>query len=195
MPRPDTPDPQLVPLLGRRRAFLLSSRSQLRLSLWAVGLALLLLVPLNVALYVASVESTERILVDVPDLAESLRTRDRLQAYLVLGGSIVFLLGVFTLGILESHRTAGAARKLTRATSEFGRGRFGTRVALRRGDCLVDLAARFNEMAGEISRRAADDRQDLERIAAEVERLGAAGPAPDLAARIRAVAQRRTDPE
>jgi len=194
MPERTASDSTSLPLFGRRREFLLSRGFQLRLSLWAAGLAVLLLVPLNLALAAATSASTERILVDAPELARPLEARDRLQARLVLVGSVVFVLGVFLLGVLEGHRTAGAARKLGRSAEQLGQGRFDARVTLRRGDSLLDLAARFNEMAGELRRRAAEDEQDLEHAAAEIERLDESDRAREVVVRLRAIATRRRDP-
>ncbi len=194
MPPSDTTAAPLVPILGRRRAFWLSGRSQLRLSLWGMALAVLLLVPLNLVLHVATVASSERVLLEAPDLADSLRARDRLQASLVLGGSVVLVLGVFVLGILESHRTAGAARRLERSAAEVGRGRFDSRITLRRGDVLRDLAARFNDMVRDLGQRQAADRQALERIADEIERLEPPEQARRLATRVRTVVAERSDP-
>jgi len=187
----DTPD---LPLFGRRRAFLLSRDSQLRLSVWAAGLAVLLLVPLNLALGAATSASTEQILAEAPELARSLQARDRLQGRLVLGGSVAFVLGVFLLGVLESHRTAGAAFRLGRSAEQLGQGRLEARVTLRRGDSLLDLATRFNEMAGELAKRAAEEERELANAADELERLDGSSRAREVASRLRALAARRREP-
>jgi hypothetical protein len=182
------------PVLGRRREFLLCRRSQLRLGLWGVALATLLLVPLNVVLHLATLEASARLVDQAPELAASLRSRDLLQAKLVLGGSVLLLLGVFAVGILEGHRTAGAALRIGRLAEEVGRGRFDTRVALRRGDLLHDLANRFNEMAGALAERRERDGGELERIAGAVGRLGPPDAARGLATRIREIAAPPADP-
>ena len=179
-----------LPLFGRRREFLVSRALQLRLGLAAAGLALVLLVPLNVALDAATRASTEALLVDAPGLARPLEARDRWQARLVLGGSIVLVLGVFVLGVLEGHRTAGAERKLAWTAVALGEGRLDARVKLRRGDALLGLADRFNDMAVELCRRAADDERELEGVAQSIEQLSAPD-APAVAARVREIVARR----
>jgi methyl-accepting chemotaxis protein len=183
-----------LPLFGRRREFLVSRATQLRLGLSAAGLAILLLVPLNLVLDAATRAGTEALLVDAPGLARPLEERDRWQARLVLGGSVIFVLGVFVLGVLESHRTAGAARSLARSADALADGRLDTRVRLRRGDALVGLADRFNEMAATLATCAAQDERDLEVAATEVERLGASPGASAVAARLREIAARRRPP-
>ncbi len=183
-----------LPLFGRRREFLVSGATQLRLGLSAAGLATVLLVPLNLALEAATRAGTEALLVDAPGLARPLEERDRWQARLVLGGSVLFVLGVFVLGVLEGHRTAGAARRLARSADALADGRLDTRVRLRRGDALVGLADRFNAMAATLAAGAAQDERDLEVAATEIERLGASPGATAIAAHLREIAARRRPP-
>jgi methyl-accepting chemotaxis protein len=176
-------------VLGRRRAFLVSRALQLRLGLAAAALAILLLVPLNLALDAATRASSQSLAADAPALARPLEERDRWQSRLVLGGSIILALSVFVLGVLEGHRTAGAERKIAQAADAVADGRLDARVRLRRGDALHALADRFNGMATALARRAEEDERELERAAWEIERL--ASPHSDaLAARLRAIAQR-----
>jgi len=51
------------------------------------------------------------------------------------------------VGVLESHRTAGAAYAIRRAVDAIRDGRLDTRVRLRRGDHLQDLAKSINLLA------------------------------------------------
>jgi signal transduction histidine kinase len=67
-------------------------------------------------------------------------------ALLVLG-SAAFLGGVVLIGMLESHRTAGAAFAIRRAVDSIREGRPQIRVRLRRGDHLQDLARSINQLA------------------------------------------------
>ena len=179
-----------LPLLGRRRSFLLSRGLQLRLGLAAAFLASVLLVPLNAALYVATASSTEAIVAEAPELAPPLEGRDRLQTRIVALGSIGFVLGVFVLGVLEGHRTAGAAFTLGRTVERVGLGQLDARVTLRRGDSLSELARRFNDMASELARRADEDERDLTRAADEIDRLADSPAAREIAGRLREIASR-----
>jgi signal transduction histidine kinase len=62
-------------------------------------------------------------------------------------GSVVFVAGVIAVGVLESHRTAGAAYAIRRSVDQIRAGQSGVRVRLRRGDHLQALAASVNQLA------------------------------------------------
>lgn len=143
----------------RRRRFLVDRRYQLRASLVAVAVALVLLVLLNVSLFAGG---------SGRDTASASPATGS-QFGLVLTGSLVFLVGVFLVGILETHRTAGAAYKIGRAMEKVRSGRLKIRLRLRRGDNLQDLAASFNAMIGALHERAWEDLETLESTAERIE--------------------------
>jgi signal transduction histidine kinase len=66
---------------------------------------------------------------------------------LILLGSAVFVAGVIAIGVLESHRTAGAAYAIRRSIDQIREGQTGVRVKLRRGDHLQELAKALNQLA------------------------------------------------
>ncbi len=146
----------------RRRRFLVDRRYQLRASLIAVGVAVLLLVLLNVSLFVGGGHSQD----------PSTSSPDRAQTTLVLVGSLVFLAGVFLVSVLETHRTAGAARSLVGTLERFRRGEISARAALRRGDNLHEVAAAFNALAGALHERRSEETERLAEIASALERGG-----------------------
>ena len=158
-------------LLGYRRNFLVNKRYQLKASLMTVTVVLILLVFLNLAMYQATVRSSAAILADAPELAEVIRAQDRVELSLILLASFVFLLGVFAVSVLETHKTAGAAYNLGQRLAEVGRGRYGTILRLRKGDNLAELEAVFNEMSRRLTERTWDEVEKLNQFAAEAERL------------------------
>jgi HAMP domain-containing protein len=68
----------------------------------------------------------------------------------LLAGSAIFLGGVVLVGLLESHRTAGAAFAIRRAVDAIREGTPDVRIRLRRSDHLQELAASINKLAESI---------------------------------------------
>ncbi len=148
-PRPDDARPAgAVPGGGlsgwRRRQFVVDARYQMRASVLVGAVALVLLVLLNTSLILQdqAAAATEAIAVH-PLLAG----QDRTSWALLFLGSAVFLGGVILVGVLESHRTAGAAYAIRRAVDAIRDGGSDIRVRLRRGDHLQDLATSVNQLA------------------------------------------------
>ena len=141
--------------LGQRRSFLVDRRYQVRAGLLAVGVVLILLLVVNLTLHSARVKSSEAALASAPALTEWIQAQDRWERNLALVASLVFLVGVFTVSILETHKTAGAAHNLRLRLGEIAVGRYDARLRLRKGDNLIELEGAFNEMATALTDRAA----------------------------------------
>ena len=176
--------------LGQRRAFLVNRRYQLKASLLTATVALVLLVFVNLALYSASMKSSAQILADAPALEKVIRSQDRVELVLILLASLVFLVGVFVVTILETHRTAGAAHNIEQRMNDLALGRLATSLTLRRGDNLQELELAFNEMARSFRERAWEDVETLEQLAADAESIDSASAA-ELAGSIRRLALNR----
>jgi len=157
----------------------------------AVVLPLLAL--LNWALYSATSASTRSLLVDAPQLEKSLLARDAVQFYVVLVGSVLFLVGVFVFSILETHRTAGAELSLARRLQEIEEGRYRVTAKLRRGDNLGSLERSFNRMVESLVGRTRNEIDELERIAAELEASADEPARRRLAGRLRELARLHRD--
>jgi signal transduction histidine kinase len=108
------------------------------------AVAVVLLALLNLSLLVQTRAAGT---VATPSMHRLLAETDRTSWALVLVGSVVFLGGVILVGVLESHRTAGAAYAIRRAVDALRDGRSDVRVRLRRGDHLQDLANSINRLA------------------------------------------------
>ena len=128
----------------RRRQIVVDARYQMRAGVLVGAVALVLLVLLNASLILQdrAAEVTDAIAVR-PLLAG----QDRTSWALLFFGSAVFLGGVILVGVLESHRTAGAAYAIRRAIDAIRDGGSHIRVRLRRGDHLQDLATSVNQLA------------------------------------------------
>jgi methyl-accepting chemotaxis protein len=159
-------------LLGQRRSFLVNKRYQLRASLLTAAVVLVLLVFLNLILYATTLSSAEQILADAPELAAVIKAQDRVELYLIVLASCVYLLGVFLITVLETHRTAGAAYNLGMRLGEIGQGRFKTRLTLRKGDNLRELEEAFNSMTRSLQDRTWEEIESLAQLARDAEESG-----------------------
>ena len=178
--------------LLRRRRFVVDGGYQYRAAFLAVAVALLLLIILNLSLVFSAREGSRNVKAIAPELREMIEAQDRVQIGLVATGSLVFLVGVFLVSILETHRTAGAAFKIGRSLDRLREGRLDTRLRLRRGDNLQELAASVNAMAGSMQERAWQDVELIEAVAARLEQnAGEAGVAAEAARELRGHAARR----
>jgi hypothetical protein len=133
------------PFIGwRRRQFVVDARYQMRAGVFVGAVALVLLVLLNASLILQErAEAATASFMSPPSLA----VQDTTSWALLLVGSTVFLIGVILVGVLESHRTAGAAYAIRRAVDAIRDGRPDIRIRLRRGDHLQDLATSVNQLA------------------------------------------------
>lgn len=122
----------------RRRHYVVDARYQLRAGILVGLVTLALLALLNASLFMRDRHGQA-----TPNLPHT----DGTSWALLLVGSGVFLLGVLAVGVMESHRTAGAAFAIRRTVDQLRLGDRGARVRLRRGDHLQELARAVNELA------------------------------------------------
>jgi hypothetical protein len=140
-------------ILGKRRDFLINKRYQLRAGFLTAAVVLVLLVLINLTVYTTAMSNSEKILADAPQLAPLVKAQDRVELFLIVVISAIYLAGVFIVTILETHRTSGAALSLSRRMGDIRRGRYKTRLSLRKGDNLRELEEAFNEMSRSLEER------------------------------------------
>ena len=174
--------------LRRRRRFLVNRSYQLRVTSMTVMLTLLLLVSLNVTLYVSSTRGTAEIVRVAPEFEPFLKAQDRTMIGLIVLGSIVFLVGVFVVGILESHRTAGVVVNLRNRLDEVERGDYRTELRIRRHDNFQELMPSFNRAVRSLRDRAWNDVESLEGLAGRIEGLDAGPAGNEIATELRRIA-------
>lgn len=162
-------------LLVRRRRYLVDRRYQLRVGLLTGGIALVLLILLNLSLFFSARQSADSALSASPEVRRLVQSQDRVQLLLTLLGSGVFLVGVMLVSVLETHKTAGAAYQIEGVVARLREGRLGNRVRLRRGDNLQGVAQAVNSLAEALHERELREIEALEGLA---ERLDAIGPGP-----------------
>jgi methyl-accepting chemotaxis protein len=174
----------------RRRSFLVDRRYQLRVAALTATIVLVLLVFLNLTLYAASVDRSDAIVRDAPELAPYVHAQDRVLVFLVVLGSAVFLVGVFLVSILETHKTAGACVNLGHRLAEIRDGQYDIELNLRRDDHLKTLEPAFNEMCSALRQRTWDDVEVLEDLASALEEGATSPDSSDVAVRLRVLADR-----
>lgn len=122
----------------RRRRYVVDVRYQLRMGILVGAVAAALLILINASILFerrsASVDASWT---------------------LILLGSVVFLGGAILVGVVASHKTAGAAFAIRRSIEELSQGKAGVRVRLRRRDELQDLAKAVNDLAESLDRERA----------------------------------------
>jgi hypothetical protein len=176
-------------ILGQRRHFLVHRRSQLRAALLATGLALAVVVPLNLVLHAARSQATAAAAGDIPELAAVLNRQARFELMLSLVASAVFLGGIFVVTVLETHRTAGAACRIRRELDRLCEGPYGASVGLRRGDNLQEVAETLNRLSRTLADRAERDVLELEHLSRLADRISAPPEARELAVALRGMAE------
>jgi hypothetical protein len=152
---------------------------------------LVLLVFLNLSIYSSGLSESERIARESPELEAFVKAQDRTLVFLVVLGSMVFLVGVFLVSVLETHKTAGACVNLARRLDDIRDGRYDTALRLRRDDHLVELEPVFNRMARAMQQRTWEDIEGLEDLASRIERAEPALTPPGIASEIREIATRK----
>lgn len=179
--------------LWRRRRFVVNRGYQFRVTFFSVAVVLLLLALLNVSLWSATRENTELMeRSTAPELAGYFKAQDRLELNLLLIGSIAFLVGVFIIGILETHKTAGASYNICRCIERLQDGEYRIRIRLRRGDNLHEIEKAFNALAQSLFDRTCEEVGTLESMAVRAEELSAEPRAAEMARQLRQLlAERR----
>ena len=175
----------------RRRSFLVNRRYQLRTAALVGTVVLVLLVFLNLSIYSSGLSESERIARESPELEAFVKAQDRTLVFLVVLGSMVFLVGVFLVSVLETHKTAGACVNLARRLDDIRDGRYDTALRLRRDDHLVELEPVFNRMARAMQQRTWEDIEGLEDLASRIERSEPSLDPVAIATEIRGMAGRK----
>jgi hypothetical protein len=178
----------------RRRKYLIDRRSQLLATAKIAGLVAVLLVLLNLVYALWSSIETREIVLSNPQLTEKMEAIDRRGALALAAVSISVFVVVVVRSIMLTHRTAGAAFNLCRCLDHVASGRYETMLRLRKKDNLRNVEGPFNAMVQSLRNRAADDRDSLTVLAAQIETLGHA----NLAKTVRKLAQdkgRLIDPQ
>jgi nitrogen fixation/metabolism regulation signal transduction histidine kinase len=163
---------------------LIDPRYQLPGSLLAVGVAVVLLVLLNVSVfYVASAgrRSLDRL---APQAEAQMAHTDVASTLILAAVSLLFLAGVYVLAILATHRSAGPVYRIRTALHRVEEGHYSCEVKLRKHDNFEALAEDFNRMLRGLQHHTVEDATALESLAAAARTLQPASRGETLAVEI-----------
>jgi methyl-accepting chemotaxis protein len=161
--------PRDLPILGRRRRFLVQGSYQWRSLALLGGLTLLLLAALDAALVALVQSGSTHVLQVAPELRDLVLGQDRDLLQLIVVGSVVTFVGVLLVGMLETHRTAGPLHNLIRALERYPQEGPRTRLKLRKDDHFRDLERAFNKMAADLEARSLARVAELARITSRLQ--------------------------
>jgi nitrogen fixation/metabolism regulation signal transduction histidine kinase len=176
---------------GRRRRFLVNKRYQFKVAILTVSMMLVLLVLLNFSLLSNSMQETESAMAIAPEFEEYLHSQDRVQFLLVLLASLVFMVGVFLVSLLETHKTAGAAVNVSNRLEEVRKGSLAARVKLRKDDNLQELEPAFNQMTEALANRAWKEIEILENLAIRLDEVKGVESPGDVAEELKELAREK----
>lgn len=149
-----------------RRKYVIDRRRQYRSAALTSGLALILLIVVNIAFAVLRNAQSVVLSAASPQLRPVLEAQDTKIGAMLIAVSIFFVVGVFVITIAETHRTAGAVYALQKALDRVRVGDFQTMLRLRPRDTLLDLRFPFNDMLNSLRNRALAEADELEELAA-----------------------------
>ena len=169
---PATPASGTAPAPHRKRVrtnCVVDWRSQLKGSMFSIGLVAAMLVLVNVMFYhlgeVSTAVATEQA---KAMLAET--DMQRRGAMFIL--SVFFLLGFTLLRIFEAHKVHGAAHNICRRLGELEAGRYSIFVRVRHSDELQGVAAATNNLLAALSERTRNNIETLEQLVQRAEDFG-----------------------
>lgn len=159
-----------LPLIGQRRTLLIDPRYQLRAmalpTLISVGTVTALIFTLFRVLMSASLEPA--------GTAQSVwQTREAYWLLNSLACALAFAALLVLVGLVETHRAAGAIFKMQRHVARVAGGDLKAKVMLRKSDHFQDFAVDFNHMLENLREEA---RIDLHEVNQAIEALGQVRP-------------------
>ena len=156
---------------GRRRRLLVHRSYQVKTALRSVMGTSVLVGLLIFVLNQINIETSKDLQQMAPFMKEGLDHWDRITFFSLILGGAVFLVGVFLLELLETHRTAGALHNLRRRLDEIRCGRLTARLRLRRHDNFPELEKAFNDAMVSLRTRAEGEVAALGRLSTQARDL------------------------
>jgi methyl-accepting chemotaxis protein len=166
--------PTRIPVVGRRRNYLINPAFQLRAMLLPSIVAIVSVTCLVFLHFLMMSPGPQSV---APGSSITLRS---LMTSGWLGTSIIFSLvyaSLFVfLGIIETHKAAGAVYKIKHYLHRVARGDLRSRITLRRRDHFKDVAEVFNSMTDALLE---ETRRDLDHIHVALDGIGHVRPSGD----------------
>ena len=159
-------------LLGRRRNYLVDRSYQIRTAMVAV-LGMAFLAVFSAALvHLVSLDRARALLETTPALARGLTNADMRTVLFIIGTGVLFVVAIFAIEILETHKTAGVVYRVTRGLRDIESGHWGTRLTLRKNDNFKEMEEAFNAAGASLGERLEVDLHSLQSIEGQIRLAG-----------------------
>ena len=163
--------PARIPVMGRRRTYLINPRFQLRAMLVPAIVAIGTVTFLVFLHFLMLQPGPERALVNETITLRSLMTSGWLWTSIVF--SLIYASLFIFLSVIETHKAAGAVFKIKHYLHRVAKGDLRSRITLRRKDHFQDVADEFNIMTDALLD---DARKDLEIVHLALDAIGHVRP-------------------
>ncbi len=175
-------------MFSMRRRYVIDRPYQFKALLLSMYTALLPLVAFNVLGFLHGRTVAELTLSAAPQLQEQMLRYQRNTMLAYLAFTVLFFAGLAWLKILESHRTAGPAYRLSRSLEQVRDGQYDLTVRLRKTDHLGEVADNFNDALQSIRHREGREIAELNELVSEL-----ASIAPEAAKRLARLSSQKQD--
>lgn len=165
--------PRSLPLVGKRRSLLINPGFQVQAMLLPTLISVAAVTGLILALSLVMQASDAELPSDLGPLRGIWEAAGARWLWSGLLAAFAFGALLVTIGLVETHRAAGAVFKVQRHIRRVAAGDLDAQLRLRRSDHFQDVAEDFNHM---VERLRDETRRDVEQINRALESLGQVRP-------------------
>lgn len=162
-----------LPIIGKRRSLLINPGFQVQAMLLPTLIAVATVTGLVISLFLVMQSADAELSADFGVLQGLWDAAEARWLWSSLVGAATFAALMITIGLVETHRAAGAVFKIQRHIHRVTAGDLDARVYLRKGDHFQDVAEDFNRMIESLHE---DVRHDLDQIHRALDVLGQVRP-------------------
>ena len=162
-----------LPIIGMRRSLLINPGFQIQAMLLPTLISVATVTGLVISLFLVMQSADAELPADLGALQGLWDAALARWLWSSIAGAIVFAALMVTIGLVETHRAAGAVFKMQRHIHRVAAGDLDARVYLRKGDHFQDVAEDFNKMVDALRDEV---RTDLEQIHRALDVLGQVRP-------------------
>jgi methyl-accepting chemotaxis protein len=162
-----------LPIIGKRRSLVINPRFQLQAMLLPTLISVATVTGLVISLFLVMQAADAELPAELGPLQGLWDAAEARWLWSSIAGAMVFAALMVTIGLVETHRAAGAVFKMQRNIHRVTAGDLDARVYLRKDDHFQDVAEDFNKMIESLRE---DVRRDLEQIHRALDVLGQVRP-------------------
>jgi len=162
-----------LPIIGKRRSLLINPGFQVQAMLLPTLISVATVTGLVISLFLVMQSANAELPAEFGVLQGIWDAAEARWLWSSIAGALTFAALMITIGLVETHRAAGAVFKMQRHIHRVTAGDLDARVYLRKGDHFQDVAEDFNRMIDSLRD---DVRHDLEQIHRALDVLGQVRP-------------------